>query len=142
MRILITGNMGYVGPVLTRFLRKALEDVELIGFDSAFFGHSLTGAGFLPEALLNRQAFGDIREFPAELLDGVDAVVHLSAVSNDPMGDKFEVATGEINREASVRIARLAAERSGSPEILRWMSRMSLPKQVRRNLSSRLARLN
>ena len=111
MRILITGNMGYVGPVLTRFLRSALNDAELIGFDAAFFGHSLTGVGFLPEALLDRQAFGDIREFPAELLEGVDAVVHLSAVSNDPMGSKFEAVTGEINRDASVRIAQMAAER-------------------------------
>ena len=55
--------------------------------------------------------FGDIREFPAELVDGVDAVVHLSAISNDPMGNKFEAVTGEINRDATVRIARLAAER-------------------------------
>jgi nucleoside-diphosphate-sugar epimerase len=111
MRILITGNMGYVGPVLTRFLRRTIKDVELIGFDSAYFGHNLTGVGLLPEALLDRQAFGDIREFPPELLDGVDAVVHLSAVSNDPMGSKFEAVTGEINRDASVRIAQLAAER-------------------------------
>jgi nucleoside-diphosphate-sugar epimerase len=111
MRILITGNMGYVGPVLTRFLREKLSDSELIGFDAAFFGHSLTGAGLLPEALLDRQVFGDIRELPAELLDGVDAVVHLSAVSNDPMGNKFEAVTGEINQDASVRIARLAADR-------------------------------
>lgn len=111
MRILITGNMGYVGPVLTRFLRDKLSDSELIGFDSAFFGHSLTGAGLLPEALLDRQVFGDIREFPAELLDGVDAIVHLSAVSNDPMGNKFEAVTSEINQDASVRIAQLAAGR-------------------------------
>jgi nucleoside-diphosphate-sugar epimerase len=111
MRILITGNMGYVGPVLTRFLREKLNDSELIGFDAAFFGHSLTGAGLLPEALLDRQVFGDIRELPAPLLDGVDAVVHLSAVSNDPMGNKFEAVTGEINQDASVRIARLAADR-------------------------------
>ena len=110
MRILITGNMGYVGPVVTRYLRHALNDAELIGFDTAYFGHSLTGAALLPEALLNRQVFGDIREFPAELLDGVDAVVHLSAISNDPMGNKFEAVTGEINRDATVRIARLAAE--------------------------------
>lgn len=111
MRILITGNMGYVGPVLTRYLRDRVSDAELIGFDTAFFGHSLTGAGLLPEALLDRQAFGDIREFPADLLDGVDAVVHLSAISNDPMGNKFEAVTSEINRDATVRLARLAAER-------------------------------
>jgi nucleoside-diphosphate-sugar epimerase len=111
MRILITGNMGYVGPVLTKFLRDGLQDAELIGFDTAYFGHSLTGAGLLPEALLDRQVFGDIREFPAELLDGVDAVVHLSAISNDPMGNKFEAVTEEINRDATVRLARLAVER-------------------------------
>jgi nucleoside-diphosphate-sugar epimerase len=111
MRILITGNMGYVGPVLTKFFRDRLQDAELIGFDTAYFGHSLTGAGLLPEALLDRQVFGDIREFPAELLDGVDAVVHLSAISNDPMGNKFEAVTREINRDATVRLARLAVER-------------------------------
>jgi len=111
MRILITGNMGYVGPVLTKYLRDTLRDAELIGFDTGYFGHSLTGVGLLPEALLDRQVFGDIREFPPELLDGVDAVVHLSAISNDPMGNKYEAVTGEINRDATVRIARLAAER-------------------------------
>ena len=89
MRILITGNLGYVGPVLTRFLRENLSEADLIGFDTGFFGHCLSGASFLPEALLNRQVFGDIRELPPDLLDRVDAVVHLSAISNDPMGSKF-----------------------------------------------------
>jgi len=111
MRILITGNMGYVGPVLTHFLRSNDDDLELVGYDAGFFGHSLTNAGILPETLLNRQVFGDIRDFPPELLDGVDSVVHLSAVSNDPMGNKFEAVTGEINQQATVRIAQLAAER-------------------------------
>ena len=110
MQILITGNMGYVGPVLTRFLRTNLKDGKLIGFDTGFFGHSLTGAGVLPETLLDRQVFGDIREFPPELLDGIDAVVHLSAVSNDPMGNKFETVTGDINQNASVRLAQLASD--------------------------------
>ena len=111
MRILITGNMGYVGPVLTRFLRENLKDAELVGYDAGFFGHSLTGASVLPEARLSRQVFGDIRELAPALLDGVDAVVHLCAVSNDPMGDKFEAVTGDINQKASVRVAQLAAER-------------------------------
>ena len=87
------------------------SDAEFIGFDAGFFGHSLTGAKLLPEVLLDRQVFGDIRELPPELLDGTDAVVHLSAVSNDPMGNKFEAVTGEINQQASVRLAKLAAER-------------------------------
>jgi nucleoside-diphosphate-sugar epimerase len=111
MRILITGNMGYVGPVLVRFLRERFADAELVGYDAAFFGHSLTGAEVLPETLLDKQVYGDIRDFPPGLLDGMDAVVHLSAVSNDPMGSKFEAVTGEINQQASVRLAQLAAER-------------------------------
>jgi nucleoside-diphosphate-sugar epimerase len=111
MRILITGNMGYVGPVLTRFLREHKPDAELFGFDAGFFGHSLTCVEALPEILLDQQVFGDIRELPPRLLDGTDAVVHLSAVSNDPMGNKFEAVTGDINQQASVRLAKLAAER-------------------------------
>jgi nucleoside-diphosphate-sugar epimerase len=111
MRILITGNMGYVGPVLTRFLRENLPDAELIGFDAGFFGHSLTGVDALPEISLDQQVFGDIRELSPKLLDGMGAVVHLSAVSNDPMGNKFEAVTGDINQQASVRLAKLAAER-------------------------------
>jgi nucleoside-diphosphate-sugar epimerase len=111
MRVLITGNMGYVGPVLTRFLRDRQPDCELSGFDAGFFAHCLTGAGVLPETRVDRQLFGDIREFPLDALDGVDAVVHLSAVSNDPMGDKFERVTHEINQAAGIRLAQAAAAR-------------------------------
>jgi nucleoside-diphosphate-sugar epimerase len=109
MRILVTGNMGYVGPVLTRFLRNTMPDVELIGFDTGYFGSCLTGAETLPETLMNRQVFGDIRQFPSEILEGVDAVVHLSAISNDPMGNKFERVTEDINLKASAALAKAAA---------------------------------
>ena len=98
MRILITGNMGYVGPVLTRFLRATLSRREADRFRHRVFRASLTGAGVLPETLLDRQVSATSARFPPELLDGVDAVVHLSAVSNDPMGNKFETVTGDINR--------------------------------------------
>lgn len=110
MRVLVTGNMGYVGPVLGRFLRERFPSIELIGYDSGFFGHSLTNAEVLPETYYNRQIIGDVRELPAALLEGVDAVVHLAAVSNDPMGNKFEKVTLDINQESSVRIATLAAK--------------------------------
>jgi nucleoside-diphosphate-sugar epimerase len=109
MRVLITGNMGYVGPVLTRFLKGSFPAAEIIGYDSGFFAHSLTAGEYLPEILLARQYFGDIRDFPAQLLDGVDSIVHLAAVSNDPMGKEFEFVTDEINRAASVRLAKLAS---------------------------------
>jgi nucleoside-diphosphate-sugar epimerase len=110
MKVLITGSMGYVGSVLGRHLRQVYPDAELIGYDQSFFGHCLTNATLLPEVVLDRQVFGDVRELPASLLAGVDAVVHLAAVSNDPMGNKFETVTNDINAAASVRIARMAAD--------------------------------
>jgi nucleoside-diphosphate-sugar epimerase len=110
VRILITGNLGYVGSVLTRFLRRNVPGAELIGFDCGFFGHSLTGVDTLPESLLDLQYFGDVRDFPAEILNGIDAVVHLAAISNDPMGNKFEQVTQDVNQTASIRIAELCRD--------------------------------
>lgn len=110
MRVLITGNMGYVGPAVVRHLRDVWPGAELIGYDAGYFGHCLTTRGPLPETLLDRQHYGDVRELPADLLDGVDAVVHLAAISNDPMGNQFEAATDAINRAASLRLAELARD--------------------------------
>ena len=109
MKILVTGNMGYVGPVLTRFLKKTIPDIKIYGYDEGFFGHSLTGVNNMPETLLERQYYGDVRNFDSSILEGIDAVVHLAAVSNDPMGKEFEKVTNDINREASVNIAKMAA---------------------------------
>jgi nucleoside-diphosphate-sugar epimerase len=86
MKILITGNLGYVGPVVARHLRLAHPEAQMVGYDSAFFALSNTGATVLPERVLDEQHYGDVREIPDTLLNGVDAVVHLAAVSNDPMG--------------------------------------------------------
>jgi nucleoside-diphosphate-sugar epimerase len=110
MRVVFTGNMGYVGPVVVRHFRTRFPDAELIGFDSGYFAHCLTTTGRLPETLLDAQLFGDVRDLPPQLLAGADAVVHLAAVSNDPMGNQFEEATDAINRSATLRIAELARE--------------------------------
>jgi nucleoside-diphosphate-sugar epimerase len=110
MQILITGNMGYVGPVLVRHLRARFPDAVLIGYDSGLFAHCLTGCDALPETLLDRQIFGDVRDIGASLLAGCDAVVHLAAISNDPMGDRFAEPTNEVNHLASLRLAELARD--------------------------------
>jgi nucleoside-diphosphate-sugar epimerase len=111
MRILVTGNMGYVGPVVAAHLRRSFPGAVLIGYDSGFFAHCLTVRDALPEAmLLDAQHFGDIRDLPSELLRGVDAVVHLAAISNDPMGNRYEAPTMEINAAASLRLATLARD--------------------------------
>jgi UDP-glucose 4-epimerase len=112
MRILITGNMGYVGPVVARHLRSTHPDADLIGFDACYFAHCLTGARSLPEAVLDKQHFGDIRDLNPELLKGVDAVVNLAAISNDPMGNKFALVTEDINYKAGLQLAEIA-RRSG-----------------------------
>jgi nucleoside-diphosphate-sugar epimerase len=110
MKILITGNLGYVGPIVARHLRREHPGARLIGYDSAFFALSTTGALVLPERALDEQHYGDVREIPDALLDGIDAVVHLAAVSNDPMGNKFERVTDDVNYHASVEIGRKASK--------------------------------
>ena len=116
-RILITGNMGYVGPGVVRELRQAYPNAELIGYDLGLFAHCLTGTGRLPETYLDQQVFGDVRALPAGLLAGVTAVVHLAAISNDPMGTAYEAATLAVNHAASVQLARLA-KRQGVPRFV------------------------
>ena len=111
MKILITGNMGYIGPVLYREIRSSFPQAEIWGFDNGYFAHCLTNAGHLPECEIDRQLFGDMREFPMEVLDDIDAVVHLGAISNDPMGNQYEAVTNAINDDASKAIAREAKKR-------------------------------
>lgn len=110
MKILITGNLGYVGPIVVRHLRACMPTAHLIGYDSAFFAHALSNTKNIPERMLNEQRLGDVRDISVANLAGIDAVVHLAAVSNDPMGSRFEAVTGDINRDASLRLAGFAKE--------------------------------
>ncbi len=110
MKILIVGNMGYVGPGAVEQLRKTYPDAELVGFDIGYFASSLTHVLYQPEIRLDKQVFGDVREFPYELLTGVDAVVYLAAISNDPMSAVYEEMTMDINYRSCVRLARRAKE--------------------------------
>jgi nucleoside-diphosphate-sugar epimerase len=110
MKILIVGNLGYVGPSVVNQLRRTYPDGVLIGYDIGYFAHCLTNPATLPEIKLNMQVFGDIRSFPEELLMGVDAVVDLAAISNDPIGNKFEEVTMDINYKAAVKLAEMAKE--------------------------------
>lgn len=112
MKILITGNMGYVGPGVVQRLRKKYPEAEIVGYDTGFFAHNLSTHAGLPEVQLSSQHFGDIRYFPEKLLAGVNLVIHLAAISNDPIGQQFETVTNAINGEASVAIAK-AAQKAG-----------------------------
>jgi nucleoside-diphosphate-sugar epimerase len=108
--VLIAGNMGYVGPAVVRRLREAFPNARLTGLDIGYFAHCLTGAAVLPETRLDAQRYVDLRKVTLDELRGVDAVVNLAAISNDPMGTAFEAATHAINFEAGLTLARLARE--------------------------------
>lgn len=110
MRILITGNMGYVGPGVLERLRSSFPHAQLIGCDIGYFANCLTNAITLPECHTDLQYFADVRNLPVQLLDNVDAVVHLAAISNDPMGSKYEEFTLDINYRASVELAKKAKQ--------------------------------
>jgi nucleoside-diphosphate-sugar epimerase len=109
MKIVVTGNMGYVGPVVVRYLRRRYPGAQLIGIDSGLFAHCLTSKNAFPEVLLDEQRFCDVRNLTAADFEGVNAVVHLAAISNDPIGHRFEAATEAINFRASVDVANAAA---------------------------------
>jgi nucleoside-diphosphate-sugar epimerase len=110
VRILVTGNMGYVGPVVVDHLREVRPEARLDGLDTGFFADCLTGTRAMPERRLDCQWFGDVRHPPAGALEGVDAVVHLAGISNDPIGKTYEEATLDVNHRATVELARAARE--------------------------------
>jgi nucleoside-diphosphate-sugar epimerase len=110
MKILITGNMGYMGPVVVRRLRESYPESTLLGFDMGYFAGCLTFPVIFPECGVDVQYFGDVRTVSSEVLRGLDAVVHLAAISNDPMGSMFEDVTFDINYRASIHIAKRAKE--------------------------------
>jgi nucleoside-diphosphate-sugar epimerase len=109
MKVLVTGNQGYVGPVLGRHLRRVFPDAELVGFDTGYFALCTTNASVSPERVYDAQRHGDARDIDASALAGVDAVVALAAISNDPMGAAYEAVTDAVNCGAVVRLAELAA---------------------------------
>lgn len=108
MKILITGNLGYIGPVVVKQLRNSFPKAIIIGYDIGFFASNLINTSYFPECAVDIQYFGDVRNFPEKVLEGVDAVVALAAISNDPMGNKFEKVTMEINYKTNIELARKA----------------------------------
>jgi nucleoside-diphosphate-sugar epimerase len=104
MRILLTGHKGYIGAVAGPILRSAGH--EVVGLDTDLFD----GCEFGEEASAIPEVLKDIRDLTRADLDGFDAVVHLAALSNDPLGNLDPGLTYDINHRASVRLAELAKE--------------------------------
>ena len=106
MRVLVTGHLGYVGTVLVPMLLEAGHDA--IGLDSGLYERCAFAAG--GDTVDVPSIRKDLRDVELSDLDGFDAVIHLAALSNDPLGNFHPETTYEINHRASVRIAALARE--------------------------------
>ena len=104
MRVLITGHNGYIGSVLAPLVRAAGHDV--VGLDTFLFDGGTFG-NYGPQIDAMRM---DLRDVEVSDLRGFDAVMHLAALSNDPVGDLNPQCTFDINHVGSVRLARLAKE--------------------------------
>jgi nucleoside-diphosphate-sugar epimerase len=104
MRVLVTGSRGYIGSVMVPLL--IAEGHQVRGMDTDFYEHCTFGEWKDPIRTVRK----DVRESVVEDFRDLDAVIHLAALSNDPLGDINPDLTYDINHLASVRIARLAKE--------------------------------
>lgn len=108
MKLLVTGVEGYIGCLLAPFLQA--RGHEIVGLDTGFYrdGWLFSDRTLVPgfPRTLNR----DIREIQPEDLAGIDAVVHMAELSNDPLGENNPGLTFRINHQASVRLAGLARQ--------------------------------
>ncbi len=102
MKILVTGNLGYVGSVVTADLIASGHHV--VGYDAGYFAPCLIDEPVAP----TEQRMGDTRTFEAAALAGVEAVVHLAALSNDPLGELDPALTDRINVGGLRRVAEAA----------------------------------
>ncbi len=102
MKILVTGHLGYIGTLLTPMLAQAGYDV--VGLDSDLYARCTFGDHLPATPAIHK----DIRDITHADLEGFDAVIHLAALSNDPLGDFNPALTHAINHRAAVALAEKA----------------------------------
>jgi nucleoside-diphosphate-sugar epimerase len=110
-RILVTGNNGYIGSVMAPWLKSKGYDV--VGFDTEYF----RGCTLFPDLAEIPTIQKDLRDVTGEDLAGFDAVVHLAALSNDPIGNLNKTWTREINTQGTIRLAE-CAKKAGVPRFI------------------------
>ena len=105
MKVLVTGNEGYIGSVLTNKLEQLGH--EVVGLDIGYYSECLISN--INEKY--KKIKKDIRDIDAEDLNQIDAIIHLAALSNDPLGEFKPSLTEEINFSATLKIAKLAKKK-------------------------------
>jgi nucleoside-diphosphate-sugar epimerase len=104
MNVLVTGHNGYIGCALVPVLTRAGHKVT--GLDNCMFEDCTLGPDVDPPTAIRK----DVRDIEIGDLEGIDAIIHLAGISNDPLGDLNPDCTYDINHRASVRLAKLAKE--------------------------------
>lgn len=104
MRVLVTGNLGYIGSVLAP--RLVTQGHDVVGLDSGFFKNCVVGQATQDVPTIIR----DIRDVTHEDVAGFEAIIHLAALSNDPLGELAPQLTEEINFQATVKLAQIAKD--------------------------------
>jgi nucleoside-diphosphate-sugar epimerase len=111
VKVLVTGHRGYIGVHLVDVLKAAGHEVT--GCDVRLF----EGCEWEPFTQADHDLHKDVRELEPQEVAGHDCVMHLAAISNDPMGDINPDLTASVNRDASIRLAQIAKE-TGVPRYL------------------------
>lgn len=104
MKVLVTGHRGFIGTVMVPILLD--EGFDVVGLDTDLYRYCTYGDTPLAIPTIDK----DVRDVEAKDLEGIDAIVHLAALSNDPLGNINADLTYDINYKASVRLAELAKE--------------------------------
>lgn len=103
--IMVTGNLGYIGSVMVPVLAEKGYDV--VGYDAGYYEDCYLVPAPQP---LKKQIRKDIRDCTEEDFEGIDYVIHLAGLSNDPLGDFDESLTYDINHKGTMRLAQCAKE--------------------------------
>ena len=105
MRILITGNLGYIGSVMSNIVLN--QGHEVIGYDIGYFKDCLTSKDIPVSKQINK----DLRKLEESDLENIDCVIHLASLSNDPLGAFMPELTEEINYHATIKLAEIAKKK-------------------------------
>jgi nucleoside-diphosphate-sugar epimerase len=111
MKVLVDGDRGYIGAVLVPLLQSAGH--EVVGLDVGWYD----GCDFGEQPAGYEQRTGDVRDVTPDDLAGFDAVIHLAAISNDPIGHLHPEATYDVNARGAIHVARMAKQ-AGVPRFL------------------------
>ncbi|VIO65174.1 UDP-glucose 4-epimerase [Bradyrhizobium ivorense] len=106
MKVMVTGHLGYIGTVMVPLLLRSGHDV--VGLDSDLYANCTFEAGGRIASVPHIRK--DVRDVVCADLEGLDAIIHLAALSNDPLGNLCPALTYDINHHGSVRLATLAKQ--------------------------------